>query len=304
MSITLSTFLTQLMNMVPQSDTELTAITRNQKIKQAVTDYSRDRPDQITDDVSGDGGKYYLLDGSSAVVSGWSDTFSQIVAIQYPAPTIASDETPVYLEPDDWDTSYHDASNRYLWLPNHAPAATETMRITYTAAYVWSAGSITKSVAQSSHGFSLNDYVYQNEDGAWVDAGGGSGALLATHQATTITDTNNFVATELAVSIPQMDFFAVCNRAACLACQAIAERYSRTSDSSITADSVNHTSRAQEFRNQAREFCRLYNDHLGIMSDADGNSTTGSPMADFVDLDTSPLWPTGREFIFHNRHTR
>ena len=303
MSITLSTFLTNLMNMVPQADTELAAITRNQIIKQAVMDYSRDRPDQITDDVTGDGGKYYLLDGASAVTSAWSDTFSQVVTIQYPAPTIASDETPVHLEPDDWDTNYYDASNRYLWLPNHAPAATETIRITYTAAYVWSAGSITTSVNQGSHGFSQDDYVYQNAAGAWLDAGSGDAALLATHQATTITDTNNFVATELAVPVPQMDFFAICNRAACLACQSIAERYSRTSDSSIAADSVNHTTRAQEFRAQAREFCRLYNDHLGIMSGADGEQG-GSPLAEFVDLDVSPTWPNGRRFLFHNRDTR
>jgi len=303
MTITLSAFLANVMVMVPQADTELSAIDRNQIIKQAVMDYGRDRPNLVTDDVTGDGGKYYLLDGASAVTSAFSDEFSQIVSIQYPAPTIASDETPVYLDNGDWDHNYYDASNRYLFLPNHAPVAAETMRITYSAPYVWTAGTITKAVAYPAHGFSLNDFIYQNADGAWV--AGYAANLLATHQATIVPDVDNFTAAELVVAVPQMDFFAVCNRAACLVCFAIAERYSRTSDSSISADSVNYTSRAQEFRTQAREFCRLYNDHLGIMSDANGeNASAGKPMADFVDLDTSPLWPTGRDFLFHGRATR
>ncbi len=93
-TLDLSTFAVQLLNMVPEADTELTALVRNQHIKQAVMDYGRDKPEITVDDVTGDGGKYYALDGGSAVTSNWRDAFSQIQSIQYPAPTIASDETP------------------------------------------------------------------------------------------------------------------------------------------------------------------------------------------------------------------
>lgn len=289
-----------LMNRVPEADTELNAITRNQLIKQAVMDYSRDRPDTITTDVTGDGGKYYPISN----LTDYADSFSRITRIEYPAPTVASDETPVYLEAADWDEDYYASGTRYLWLPNHAPAATETVRITYTAPYIWSAATTTTNVSQTSHGFSADDYIYQNSSSTWVDAdpGGATANLNATHQATTITDTDNFVATILGVSVPEIDFFAICDKAACLVCQAIAERFSRTTDSTISADSVGHTTRAQEFANRAREFCQAYNEHLGIMTSDGGESQLGQ--SEFIDFDTSPLYPVGREFLFHNRGSR
>jgi hypothetical protein len=297
MSISLSTFLAQLTNMVPEADTELKAIIRNQLIKQAVMDYSRDRPDTATSDVSGDGGKYYPITNLTA----WSDEFSRISAIQYPAPAVASDETPVYLDPEDWDEDYYAGGVRYLWLPHHAPAATETMRVTYAAAYAWSAGSTTTAVEQTGHGFSVDGYVYQNASSVWVTAGD-TANLLATHQVTAVSDSDNFTATELVVSVPEIDFFAVCNRAACLVCRSISELYSRTSDSTINADSVQHTTRAGEFANRANEFCRLYSEHLGQIGDGDGKEEVGH--AEFVDLDTTPLYPSGRDYLFKGRHTR
>ena len=301
MAFELSEFLTQLMNMVPEADTELAAIIRNQLIKQAVVDYSKDRPDTAVSDVTGDGGKYYPINTTN--LAAWSDEFSRISSIQYPAPAVATDETPVYLEKEDWDEDYYAGSVRYLWLPNHAPAATETFRVTYTATYLWSAGTTTTSVAQTAHGFAVGAFVYQNAAGTWVSAGTGATAnLLATHKVTSSADVNNFVATILAVSVPEIDFFALCNRAACLICEAIAERFSRTSDSTITADSVNHTTRAEQFRAQAKRFCALYSDHIGAITGEGLQGVLG--FADFIDLDTSPLWPTGRDFLTHGRYTR
>lgn len=299
MTIALSVFLVQVDNMVPEADTELAEFKRLHAIKQASMDFGRDVPDEITEDVSGDGGKFYPI---AANLTKWDDGLSHIGTIQYPAPTVASDETPVYLEAEDWDDNYYASGVRYLWLPSHAPAATETMRITYSAPYTWSTGSSTTAVAQTGHGFSVADYVYQNAAGTWLDAGVNVN-LLATHKVTAVADADNFTATNLVVDLPPADFFAVCNRAACLICQAIAERYSRTSDSTISADSVNHTSRAGEFASRAREFCRLYAEHVGVAAGDDG-AATAQGHAEFVELDTAPTWPAGREFIFHGRHTR
>lgn len=313
-TVSLSTFATQLLNTVPSVDTEFSSIIRNQYIKQAVLEYGRDKPRIVIDDITGDGGKYYDLTSGSAVVSAWAERFSQVQSIQYPAPTITSDETPVYLDSADWNQSYRDSSITYLWLPNHAPSATETMRVTYTALYAWSAGTSAESVEQAAHGLSLNDYVYQGDDDneTWTSAGAGSGDLLATHQVTTVTDANNFVVTELAVTVPQVDFFAICYKAACIACQALAEKYSRSSDSLITADSVNHISRAEEFSNRAKEYCRLYSEHVeatgGESASTDaGNGAGGSSEkahAEFVDIDTYPRFPTGRRFLHHGRNSR
>lgn len=307
MTIEISAFLTNLMNVVPEADTELAAIIRNQLIKQAVMEYGRDKPDTATADITGDAGKYYPINVTN--LAGWTDEFSRISAIQYPAPAVASDETPVYLDQEDWDQDYYAGGVRYLWLPNHAPAATETMRVTYSSTYGWAAGSTTTgTVNQSAHGFSLNDYIYQNSAGTWVNAQDTTGNLLSTHQVTTVTDTDNFTATELCVAIPEIDFFAVCNKAACLVCQAISEKFSRATDSTITADSVNHTSKAGEFSRRAGEFCKMYTQSLGIVSPSGGdrNSRGGAvelPHAEFIDLDTRPR--TGsREYLFRNRGTR
>lgn len=302
MTISLSTFAVQLLNTVPEADTELTAIIRNQHIKQAVADYGRDKPLITVSDVTGDAGKYYSL----TALTSWSETFSQVRSIQYPAPTIASDETPIYLDSADYDQDYLSGGVRYLWLPNHAPAATETIRIAYTSLYSWSAGTITTSVSQASHGFSLNDYVYQDDDvnETWLAAGAGSSNLLATHQVTTVTDTDNVVVTELCVNVPTVDFFAIVNKAACIVCQALAERFSRASDSLIRADSVNHISKAGEFANRAKEYCKMYDAHIkatGGDSAGDGNV---DGYAEFVDLDISPMFPTGRRFLHHNRDSR
>ena len=303
MSISLSTFLTQLMNMVPEADTELNLPSRNQHIKQAMADYSRDRPDIITTDFSGDGGKYY---GITASLTSWSDEFSRISAIQYPAPTIAGDETPVYLEPDDWDEDYYQGGTRYLWLPNHAPAASETVRVEYTAPYLWTSGSITTSITKTAHGHTLNDFVQEDDVLTFINAGS-TANLLATHQVTTVTDVDNFTVTELAVTAPEFDFFAIANRAACLVCQALAERFSRSTESTVNADRVRITTRAKEFSERAKEFCNLYNMHMGIMTDGAsgvGGVKLGEGHAEFIDLDPMPTTGHGRDFLHRSGGSR
>lgn len=300
MAIQLSTFATQLLNTIPEAY-ELTAIVRNQHIKQAVTDYGRDKPLITVTDVAGDGGKYYSL----TALTSWAETFSQIKSIQYPAPTIASDETPVYLDNTDYDQEYIVSGTRYLWLPHHAPASGETMRLAYTSLYAWTAGTTTTSVSQPSHGFSLNDYVYQDDDvnETWVTADNAD--LLATHQVTTVTDTNNFVATELAVNVPQIDFFAIVNKAACIACYALAERFSRSSDSLIRADSVNHMSKAGEFANRAKELCQMYTDHIAATGGSGAGDDKAQGHGEFVDIDTYPRFPnTNRRYLHHDRANR
>jgi len=111
---------------------------RDTQIKAAVEDYSRDVPQTAAGDVTGDAGRYYPLTGESAVLTAWVAGASQVTEIEYPAVTIASDGLPQYLEPDDWRDDYEVDSVTYLLMLNHMPAATETLRITYTVPYAWS----------------------------------------------------------------------------------------------------------------------------------------------------------------------
>ena len=181
---------------------------RERLVKAALERYSRDRPDEVTDDITGDGGKYY---GIVASLSAWSEGASRITAIEYPAPTVASDEAPTYLEPEDWDDDYWDGSTRYLWLPNLAPPNTEALRVRFTAPWAWAASSITTAVNRVAHGLSVDDFAYLET--TWQEA---TDARIGTHQVTAVADADNFTAALLEADPPAQDFFAICNLAACV----------------------------------------------------------------------------------------
>lgn len=293
MTIPLSLFVTQVRNLIPDIPAgELSALDLQQHIKQAVRQYSLDAPDDKTLDLAGTGSRYYAVTG----LTGWQDSFSQILSAQYPAPSIASNDTPQYLAPDDIIDDYYDGATRYLYFPNHSPAAGEAVRMRYTVPYVWTAGTNATAVTQAAHGFAAGDTVYL--DTIWIkDASG----LLATHAVGTNPPAGSFTALELETNIPEAHFFAVCHKAACNICYAIAAKYSRTSDSTISADSVNHTSRAEQFSARARELCKLYSATVGA---GDGDKQGGKGHAEFVDWDTEPNYPQGRQFIFHGRENR
>jgi hypothetical protein len=141
MAISLAVFRAQVDGLLSADDDELSELSRERNIKAALERYSHDAPDEVTTDVTGDGGKYYAI-GTS--LTSFVEGFSRIVAIEYPAPTIASDEAPTYLEPEDWDDDYWASGVRYLWLPNLAPPNTEKLRIRFTAPYDWTASALNK----------------------------------------------------------------------------------------------------------------------------------------------------------------
>lgn len=233
MSTALATFLTQVNLLINADNDEFAEASRQAEIKHAVETYSGDKPLETSADVTGDGGHFYPLTGAGAVLTSWSDGFSRVVSIEYPAAVVASNESPVMLEPKDWDDDYWAGGVRYLHLPNHSPAATEKARVRYTAPYVW---------------------------------------------ASSATET------------PAGDFYAICCLAAAYCCQAIAARYSRTSESSLSADSVNHRSRGDMFASRAKEFEKAYRSQVGERGRGD---------ALFVDWDTAPGGLSGRQYLYH-----
>ncbi len=118
------------------SEGEYPSDSRDEQIEAALERYSKDRPkESAVKDLSGDGGKYYEI--NATIFTGWVEGFSRIILLEYPAPTIASDDPPTPLEDEDWIDDYRDATKRYLYLPNHTPGSSETMRITYTLPYVF-----------------------------------------------------------------------------------------------------------------------------------------------------------------------
>lgn len=287
MAITLTVFRAQVDGLLTADDKELSQLRRERLIKAAVERYSNDKPDEITTDLTGDGGNYYVINTTN--LPSWSEGFSQVIAIEYPAPTVASDEAPVRLDPEDWDDDYWAGGVRYLYLPNHAPAATEAMRIRYTSPYDWSASSVTEAVARTAHGYLVDDYLYK-EDLTWYEA---TDARIATYIVSAVADVDNYTRALLEVDPPPQDFFAICYLAAGLCAQAISDKYSRTSDSTISVDSVDHLSRADQWSRRARELIDLYEQHLGLGVDAGIGML---PAGEFVDWDTSP---PGRRYLYH-----
>lgn len=93
---------------------------------------------------------------------------------------------------------------------------------------------------------------------------------------------------------PTQDFFAICNLSASMVCEALAAKYSKTSDSTISADAVGHSKRGLEYAGRALEFRALYDQHVGLGDDADVLAASK-----FADIDTFPGWPKGRQYMFH-----
>ena len=289
MAFPLTVLLAQVDNILSADNTELEEIARLRQIKAAVEAYSYDRPDRLTADVTGDGGRYYSITSS---LSGWTEGLSRIVAIEYPAEAISSDHTPQYLDSESWRDDYYDGTTRYLFLPLHTPAGTETMRITYLAAYGWTANTaVTTAVSQTAHGFSEDDYVYKAGNGRWYEA---DEQRLATHQVAASPTTDAFTAEALEADLPPAEFFAVCHLAAAMCCEAIATKYARTSDATIAADSVDHAGRSERFRQRARDLRQLYQQMAGLQTDSAGPTAAGA----FVDWDTTP----GRNFRRYLTH--
>ena len=297
MSTLLSLFQNQVDNLLSADSTELSAVARIEQIKAAVERFSQDVPDTRTEDVTGDAGRYYAL---ATALDQWAEGFSRVHEIEYPAADVSSDETPVYLEPEDWRDDYWaeaaSVQTRYLYLPSHAPAATESMRIKYTVPYSWSASSSTTAVNQVAHAFSVNDFVYLSGS-TWILA---ADSRRATHQVSVVTDVDNFTAAALQTTVPTQDFFAVCHLAAGYCCQAIGVKYASSSDSTIGADSTAHSTRSSEFATRAKELIGLYDRHVGRSSE----QGQAPGIAEFVDWDTEPGWPGGRQYVFHGRGIR
>ena len=292
MAFPLSVFDAQLNNLLAGDTDILALLARYRNITSAVEKYSGDRPDLVVAEVTGDDGRYYPI---ASNLSAWVEGLSRIEQIEYPAATVASDETPTYLGSEDFQDDFwalaDGTQTRYLYLPNHAPATTETMRITYSAPYAWSASGTDIAVEQTGHGFSEDDYVYL-DGSTYYEA---NNVQIATHQVTTVTDADNIKTQILVADVPPADFFAVCHWAAGLCCQAMAAKFAKSKDSLIAVDSATHSPKSADYAERAVEFFNLYNQHMGIGTEG---AETLNAAGEFVDWDTSPEWPAGRGYLF------
>jgi hypothetical protein len=71
-------------------------------------------------------------------------------------------------------------------------------------------------------------------------------------------------------TVPQVDFYAVCDYAASLALEAMAARASQFGDNTMGADSTNYRSKAQEYVSLAAKIRKRYFNHMGIEENVSG----------------------------------
>jgi hypothetical protein len=302
--ILLSAFRQQVDYLITADNNELPLLARNSAVKGAVERYGRDRPYIHADDVTGTASHFYPI---ATALPSWVEGFSRVESIEYPAHALADNARPQYLQPLDFIDDYLIADVRYLYLPNHAPAATETLRVTYSVPWTWAASTTLTNVTQAAHGFAVNDYVYYNSAGdtdyLWKKA---SHPSLGTHRVTAVTAatppavSGAFVCAELQVGVREEHFNAVCYLAAAGCCRALATKYALGSDSTIGADSVQRTNNAGEFARRADEFVALYEQGIGSGKTVAPSRAYGQ----FVEMFPEAGWPGNRDFMFHGRRTR
>jgi len=134
MSIALTTFRATVANLIQDSEGILSNDQIDEQIKNALAKYSREKPDEVVAEFSGDGGKYYSV---ASKLSRWEDGFSVVLRVEYPAADVSGDEEPQMLEDNEW-TVFEDANGKWLYFPNYSPKSTENVRVWYTAPYQFS----------------------------------------------------------------------------------------------------------------------------------------------------------------------
>jgi len=264
------------------STTLFPTLIRYRQVKAAHEQYCRDWPDLGLAESAGDGGRYYAI---TSLISDWVEGFSQVRSVEYPAATFSSDESPAMLKRADWrDDAWALVSTvrtRHLYFPAHAPASTETMRITYTRPWLFSESSTVTSVTQSAHGFSEDDLVFYDDTQStpvWTEA---ASQRLATHKIATVPSSSTFTANVLQTNAPTFHLYALSFLAASFSCQALAVQMSQAGMTLVDVDSASHDHKAMEFRASAKEFMALYRSALGL----DHGPRAGS---DFADLGYTP----------------
>ncbi|MBI5075630.1 MAG: hypothetical protein HZB62_10770 [Nitrospirae bacterium] len=91
------------------------------KLTAALKTYTGHRPDTAVVDITGDAGHDYALP------AGWVEGVSRILSIEYPV-----DSVPAALLDNDEYQIYQATAAKKIRLLNNAPAATETVRVTFT----------------------------------------------------------------------------------------------------------------------------------------------------------------------------
>jgi hypothetical protein len=309
MAYTLTQFKSKVSEIVQDDAVKLSTSERDNFIQEAVKIYSKHRPSEVVREIAGDGTYDYAI----ADLKAWVKGFSIIKQIEYPA----NQRDPEYVDEDDF-MIIEKATGQFLRFLEDSPSAAEIIRVIYTALHILIDAVVTVSIATpavvsyAAHGLNPGDAIKFSTTGALptgitagiiyyvIAAGLTSNAfeISATPGGAAIntSGTQSGAHTLQMNTIPAIDEDAVANLAASLCSGALASAYAQTSDSTITADSVDHRSKSQEFTSRAKMQKQNYLDHLGLK---EGNVAPASAVGD---MDVK--YPWGEERLTHPRKGR
>jgi hypothetical protein len=106
-----------------------------------------------------------------------------------------------------------------------------------------------------------------------------------------VTYTSFHTCTDSACTVEDFDEEAVQALAAAFFCEMLSTYYAQSTDSTIAADSVDHTSKSRDYAARAKAFRKIYFDHLGIK---EGQTPAASVTRD---QDKAASW--GRDKLTH-----
>lgn len=109
----------------------LTTTERQQAIQHALQRYSKDRPREVVDEVSGDGGFDYALPTATSTRGGWIEGFSQFVTIEPARDDNAQNRS--ILQEDEYEYELiRKTTGQQLRFLRTAPSSGDTIRRVYT----------------------------------------------------------------------------------------------------------------------------------------------------------------------------
>ncbi len=112
-----------------------------------------------------------------------------------------------------------------------------------------------------------------------------------------VTYTARHSCEETACTVAAPDEEAVQTLAASFFCRMLAAAYAQDQDSTIAADSVDHSSKRREYETQAAKYRAEYDEHMGI-----GQAAAAKPASGMVDWDVN--YPDGTDRLTHPRRYR
>jgi len=275
---TLTQFKTKVGEILQDDAGKLTATEVADFIQEAIKQYSKHRPREIVRDITGTGAYDYVI---ATYLTAWIKGFSIIKSIEYPA----DQRDPEYIEEDDYKI-YEKETGQILRFLNDTPLTTEKIRILYTALHILAEATVTITIASpavityAGHKLKPGDAVKFATTGA-LPTGLKAGTIYyvilegltanafevsATQGGSAIntSGTQSGAHTCQINTIPESDEDAIANLVASLCSEALASAYAHMTDSTITADSVDHKSKSQEFAARAKAKKKIYMDFLGI----------------------------------------